>query len=539
MDALMVIGQLAGGLGLFLIAMHMMTEGLRHAAGEALRELLGAWTRTPARGLAAGTLLTAVVQSSSAVTVATIGFVNAGLLTMTQALGVVYGSNLGTTMTAWIVAVVGFKLKVEALALPLIGIGALLRLTGAETRRAGLGEAVAGFGLFFIGIDILREAFEGLAQTIDLSTLETGGTIGTALLFVLGGFVMTTLAQSSSAAIAVALTAATGGLISVPAAACVVIGANVGTTATAILSALGATPNARRVAAAHVVFNLGTGAVALLALPVVLWGVERAADVLGLEQAPAVVLALFHTTFNLLGVLMFWPLTDHLSRFLLRRFRTAEEEAGRPLYLDRTVAGTPELALGALGKEFERVRGLCAELMRAALSEHGPESLLRLRREREAIGALALAAGDFVTRSERAHISEDQAGRLALALRIAQYFNTCAELALSYAEAGRNMRPLGDTAIRSRLTQFRNRCVPPEPAAPIDLDAFERDYQALKLALLEAGAGGRIAIEQLGEDLEQISRMRRMIEQYAKGSNALSRLEFGVAGGPAAGVAPA
>mgnify|MGYP001827057024 FL=1 len=167
-QGLLTIGMLAGGLGLFLLAVNMITDGLTQAAGHALRDMLGKWTSTLGRGIVTGFSITAIVQSSSAVTVATIGFVNAGLIGLYQSLGVVYGSNIGTTMTGWLVAAIGFQIKVDAFAMPMIGIGMLLRLTGAGSRRAPVGMALAGFGLFFIGIEVLKDAFEGLAVAIEL-----------------------------------------------------------------------------------------------------------------------------------------------------------------------------------------------------------------------------------------------------------------------------------------------------------------------------------------------------------------------------------
>ena len=137
-ETLTIIGSVAGGLGLFLLAVTLITDGLKFAAGDALSDMLGRWTKTPERGIASGIIITGLVQSSSAVTVATIGFVNAGILSMSQALGVVFGANVGTTMTGWLVAAVGFEFKVEAFALPLIGLGMLLSLIGAKKRYGAI-----------------------------------------------------------------------------------------------------------------------------------------------------------------------------------------------------------------------------------------------------------------------------------------------------------------------------------------------------------------------------------------------------------------
>lgn len=316
-----LLGSFIGGIGLFLLGMRMMTDGLKLAAGPALRHILGQWTSTPMRGIFAGVLITSMVQSSSAVTVATIGFVNAGLLSLVQSVGVIYGANVGTTTTSWLVAMVGFKIDVRALALPFIGVGVALRLTGGHTRRAAVGDALVGFGLFFLGVDVLKSAFEGLGQRVPLAELGGGG-IDTVLIFVGIGFLLTLLMQSSSASIALILTATMGGMVPLTAAAAAVIGANVGTTSTAALAVIGATSNAKRVAAAHVSFNVLVALAALIILPLMLAAVDATAHILALEDSPAITLALFHTASKLLGVALMWPLTPRLVAFLSRRFLT-------------------------------------------------------------------------------------------------------------------------------------------------------------------------------------------------------------------------
>jgi len=301
MQGIVIIGKLAGGIGLFLLAMKFMTDGLKLAGGDALRDILGRWTKTPAQGLLAGCLLTAVVQSSSAVTVATIGFVNAGLLTLLQAVGVIYGSNIGTTMTAWLVATLGFNIKVELFALPMIGVGIPAWFLSPNSRKGAAGQVFAGIGLFFIGIDTLKHAFETIAPSFNLAMVSEFGVLGVILLVGIG-FLLTVLTQSSSAAIAITLTAASGGVLALPSAAAMVIGSNLGTTSTAFFATIGATPNAKRVAAAHIIFNAVTGFVALAILPFLIWFILETGRVLKLEETPTVVLALFHTTFNVKGL---------------------------------------------------------------------------------------------------------------------------------------------------------------------------------------------------------------------------------------------
>ena len=174
----LTIATILGGLGIFLLGVTLMTEGLKLAAGEGLKDALARSTRTPLRGLAFGFVVTSLVRSSSAVTVATIGFVNAGLLNLSQSLGVVYGANIGTTTTGWLVALVGLDFRIETLAMPLIGLGMLARLAGGDRRIGALGEALAGFGLFFIGIDYLQEAFAGFADEIDVASIRPRGALG-------------------------------------------------------------------------------------------------------------------------------------------------------------------------------------------------------------------------------------------------------------------------------------------------------------------------------------------------------------------------
>lgn len=364
-------GAFAGGVGLFLLGMSLMTQGLMQAAGPSLRRILHAATASPGRGLLSGFGATAIVQSSSAVTVATIGFVNAELMALSQAIPVIFGSNVGTTITGWLVATLGFKVKVEVFALPMIGIGMAFRVIRGQRPLGRLGEALAGFGLFFIGVDVLKEAFEGFAATTDLARYSGMG-IRSVLLFVVVGVVLTTLLQSSSASMAMILTAASGGLVSIEDAAALVIGANVGTTTTAMLSVIGASPAAKRLAAAHVLFNLITGAVGLLILPIMLFGIRQLQGVLGGQEDLSLLLALFHTFFNVFGVLLLWVHIGRMTAFLQDRFRAEETERLRPVHLDPTLAKMPVLAMVAAGRELargaERAHGLAVSALNSEIA---------------------------------------------------------------------------------------------------------------------------------------------------------------------------
>lgn len=525
---LFAAGMVAGGLGLFLLGMGLMTDGLKLAAGPALHRILAGATRTRTHALGAGALVTALVQSSSAVTVAAIGFVNAGLLSLGPALWVLFGANVGTTMTGWIVALVGLKFKVEALAMPLVGLGVLLRLTGEGRRRGALGTALAGFGLLFMGIALLQEAFGGLAGQLSLPRGEGAA----AVLAQLGiGVLMTVLMQSSSAAMAITLTAAQGGLLDMQGAAAVVIGANIGTTVTALLAAMGATPNARRAAVAHVVFNLLTGAVALLLLPWIIGVLGLAREALALPPDPAAKLALFHTAFNLLGVLLVWPLAEPLTRWLLRRFRAREEDEAQPRFLDDNVLAVPTLALDALEQEVARTGQVAMRMARAVLV--GAEQAA-VARDFSVVSGLDAAIEGFVERLRRTAMSQASSARLAQLLRVQRYHETCAEQAQLAAVLP--LPPLADSPLADAHRAFAgaalallDRC-DPALAAP-DLEALDADtramharYEDLKAALLASGAAADLALPEMERMLRRFSALRRAVQQAAKARQRIGAL---------------
>ncbi len=332
-----MIGALLGGVGLFLLGMAFLTDGLQRAAGDRLREFLFKTTRTPLAGLVTGAGLTALVQSSSAITLATIGFVGAGLLEMSNAVGVIYGANLGTTASSWIVATLGLKLSMSKITLPLVGIGALGRML-LKGRNAALAEALAGFGLIFVGIDTLQAGMAGLTEHLDPGRL--GGTgFGASVLLVLIGIVMTVVMQSSSAAVVTTLAAVDSGALGLQQAAAVVIGQNIGTTVTALLGTIGGSIPARRLAGAHVAFNVGTGLVAFLLLPTF---VATLVAWIGADE-PAIALASFHTAFNVLGVAIFLPLTPRLVALLERVI--PERSVALTRRLSRAGADIPHVAV--------------------------------------------------------------------------------------------------------------------------------------------------------------------------------------------------
>jgi phosphate:Na+ symporter len=528
-----MLGSFAGGIGLFLLGMKLMTDGLKMAAGGALRHILSRWTSTPLRGFLSGVLITSLVQASGAVTIAVIGFVNAGLLTLLQTAYVIYGTNIGTTMTSWLVAMVGFKVNVQALALPLIGLGMFVRLLSGDSRRGALAEALAGFGLFFLGIAILKDAFSDVGNSLSLAEYSADG-LGL-LLFTGFGFVLTFLMQSSSAAMVVTITAAAGGVIPLPAAAATVIGANVGTTSTAALAVIGATPNAQRTAAVHVMFNLLTGVTALLLLGPLLALVDGIRITLGLDFSIATELALFHTLFNILGVVMLWWFTPRLVSWLELRLRSAEEDLGRPVYLDKNVVKTPALALNALVLELGRMGDFADRMLRDAFSTERHTGK-QMHKERTVMERLVNAVNEFSLTLQRANLPEDISEHLPLALRVARYYMAVANVAVNMATSQEALPYVEDKALEESMGQFRKACVSLlELADPLSesfsaeaslqgLDALEQQYQQLKAQLLHAGARERIRMQQMVAELDIYSNVRRAMEQAVKGASHMRTL---------------
>ncbi|RUO30312.1 Na/Pi cotransporter family protein [Aliidiomarina soli] len=341
-----------GGLGFLLLGMAMMTEGLKAAAGDSLRSILERSTQTRPRALLTGFTLTAVVQSSSAVIMTTLGFTNAGMLTMRKAAWVVFGSNVGTTVTAWIVALIGLKVRVDAAALPMIGVGMLLHLFLQQGRLKHLGFALAGFGILFFGLGTLRDAFDNIADVIPVEQIAAAGGWGI-VLGVLGGALLTVLMQSSSASLAIILTAAVTGVFTPMVGASLVIGANLGTTGTSLLASIGATANARRLAMVHVSQKAFTGLIALLLLWPMWLLVDYIADHTGGTITTA--LALFHTLFNVLGVLLMWLFSEYLFRRVERWIKQPELSSDKPRYLDKTVLSSPAMGVAAMHSELKRV----------------------------------------------------------------------------------------------------------------------------------------------------------------------------------------
>jgi phosphate:Na+ symporter len=350
--------RLAAGLGLFLFGMHQLERALTQLAGRSFKKFLRQYTAKPLRGVLAGALSTAALQSSSVVSLIVLAFVGTGIISLASALGIVFGSNLGTTMTGWIVATIGFKLDIEALALPLIAIGGLGVVWSATgTRRAGLSHFLAGLGLMLMGLEFMKSGALVATEMFDPSALAGYPLI----VFLLAGLLLTAVIQSSSATIMITLSALYAGAIPLESAAAIAIGADLGTTITALLGSLAGSASKKRVAVGVVLFNVVADTIAFIGLIPLL---ELITGVFAISD-PLFALVAFHSTFNLIGILIFLPLIPLLSRWLDRQF--GEEETPLLRHITSTETAVPEAALENMTRETLRLIDQAAALNQVTL----------------------------------------------------------------------------------------------------------------------------------------------------------------------------
>lgn len=406
-----VFAQLCGGIGLFLLGMTLMTDSLKDIAGETLRQWLGRFTGSPFKAMISGIALTLIVQSSTATTLATIGFVSAGVLTFSQAIGVIIGANIGTTSTGWMVAFLGLKFSIGQIALPLIALGALLKIL-AHGRTALTGLALAGFGLIFFGIDLLQVAMSGIAEHLDLSVFSTKS-VASKLLLVLFGLVMTVVLQSSSAAITATLAALASQAIQLDQALMLVIGQNVGTVATAVLASIGANANAKRTAAVHVCFNVVSAIFAFCILvPLFLWFHQPQHFLSSWDNV--VIVAAFHTAFSLFGALFFMPLIGPFERLLVKYIPAHEDSLLQAL--DDASLAVPAVAINTAEKVIFKTIGTQYFWILKAIKSAEMVSANELKQQDELIYKLQ----DYLEKIIVPENSQDQA-RLFSLLRIMVY----------------------------------------------------------------------------------------------------------------------
>ena len=409
-----IISTLVGGLGMFFLGMKTMSEALRKVAGDSFKKTLEIITKKPVFGLLIGTFITALIQSSSATTVMTVGFVNAGLLSLRQAIAIVLGANIGTTLTAWLVSFLAI-FKITRYALPTIGIGFFLTMIGKTQKVRRWGQLLLGFGLLFVGLGFIKDAFGPLQERALLRDfiIRFGSYPGLGILI---GMVVTIALQSSSATIALLQLLAFSGLIDFQVAIPIILGENIGTTITAELAALGANLNARRTARSHSLLNVF--GVLYMAVPVYLGWYGRLIEAIipgPVTQGNIMVhIALAHTVFNVINsVCVFLPLVRLLERAAVKLTPSRKDSLElAPIYLERHLLGSPTVAIQQTIKELIRMAEMAKDALGngiACFFNHDSSLEDRVRKQEDAIDLLQKEITQYLIEISERNLEETEA----------------------------------------------------------------------------------------------------------------------------------
>lgn len=419
---------LIGSLGFFIYGMKIMSEGIQKVAGSKMRQILRAMTSNRFMGVLTGFLLTTLVQSSSATTVMVVSFVNAGLLSLVESIGVIMGANIGTTITAWIISIVGFKVKIAALAFPIIAFGFPL-LFSSRTNIKSWGEVILGFAILFMGLEALKSSVPDLKsnpEILEFLTHYTDSGIFSTLLFIGIGTVLTIIVQSSSASMALTLVMANQGWISFDLAAAMVLGENIGTTITANIAALVGNVHAKRAARAHLIFNI-TGVIwVLLVFPFFLEGIDaymvRYHDVspFATPEAMPVALSIFHTTFNIINVLLMVGFVKFIANTVIKLVSSkGEDEEFRLEYISTPIMATPEISLEEARKEIAkfaeltaRMSGFVQALVVKKKVKTRTKLMKRVKKYEEITDRVELEIADYLSKVSTSNLSSKSSLRL-------------------------------------------------------------------------------------------------------------------------------
>jgi phosphate:Na+ symporter len=351
------IKEVAAGVAILLFGMIMLEEGFNAFVEGPLHIWLKRSTNKLYKSMGLGMIVTALLQSSSLISVITISFLSAGLIELHAGIGIIFGANIGTTATAWLVSIFGLKIKVSALAMPMIAFGILFKFQNSKNLK-GIGSILAGLGFFFLGIHFMKQGFDVYQDSINLADYAMPGFWGL-IVYTIIGIIITLILQSSSASMALILTALAVGQITYNNSLALAIGANIGTTITAILGALSANISGKKLAGAHLVFNLVTGLVALVFINQLGHLVDIISDATNIAPDNYIIkLSIFHTIFNVLGVIIMLPFIKLLVKLLNRVFvekENVDEKIEYPIYLNESILAYPQTAYKSLLDESKRL----------------------------------------------------------------------------------------------------------------------------------------------------------------------------------------
>ncbi len=362
--------EIAAGVAIFLFGMTALEEGFQVLTGGTLERLLRASTNRLWKSLTFGFCTTAIVQSSSLVTLLSITFLSAGMISLAAGIGIIFGSNIGTTTGAWLIAGVGLKVDIAAYAMPMLVLGVVLSMQSDRTLR-GMGFVLAGIGFVFLGIAYMKSGFDGLQSTLDLSQFAMTGFAGV-LVYTLVGIVATVIMQSSHAALMIGITALAAGQITYENSLAIAIGSNIGTTVTAMIGAMKANTAGKRLALAHLIFNLVVGTLAIILIEPLRDLVDWISDAISIAPDNYTLkFAVFHTLFNVIGVALMAPLIQQLIRLLKWFVPDAIPDVSQPQFLNDVALEHPDAAVEALINEIAHLYDNAFEVMAVGLGLSG------------------------------------------------------------------------------------------------------------------------------------------------------------------------
>ena len=437
MDAVFKILTLLGSLGLFLYGMTLMSEALQKVAGDKLRNILAAMTSNSVSRILTGLFITAVIQSSSATTVMVVSFVNAGLLSLVQSIGVIMGANIGTTFTAWLISLLGFKADIAILAIPLIGFGFAFMMCKAKKKKS-IGELIIGFALLFLGLSFLKESVPDLQSSPEvLAFLQqwTNYGFGSILMFVGIGTILTIVLQSSSATMALTLVMCNNGWIPFEMGAAMVLGENIGTTITANIAASVANVSARRAAMAHSVFNVfGVIWVLVLFHPFLLL-VSKIIMAMGLDNplvpgassnSTLYAISMVHTLFNVCNALILVWFTNQIAQLVTKIIKNKkDEEVFRLQYIQGGMLSTAELSLNQAKEEIVHYADICRRqyvYAKSAINESDPEKFdalyKKLEHYEQVTDRIELEIAKFLDQVKEGVLSDESGRRIQAMYKI-------------------------------------------------------------------------------------------------------------------------
>ena len=357
------------GIAIFIIGMFFMQDGFKQLSGGILEKLLEKFTSNTLYAIATGFLSTSVVQSSTIITLIVVSFLSAELLTLVQAVGIVFGSNIGSTTTAWIVSSLGVDVKISTYAFPMLVFGVVLRFFKSNGVK-GTGNVLLGLGFIFLGISYMKDGFDIMKNSIDLASYAMEGYLGI-IVYILIGILITVVIQSSAATLAIVITALNADSITYVNAIALAIGANVGTTLTTILASFASNENGKRVALIHFLFNLISATFITILIYQFIDLTDFIAPFLGVsDNNYGMKLALFHTIFSVTGVILLTPAISLLVKLSEKLIQKKVSSASKPKYLNQSVLSNPDASLAALRKEIINLYENCQKAMLHALNIH-------------------------------------------------------------------------------------------------------------------------------------------------------------------------